>query len=479
MAIPSATLTIQDGQLGLLPQDNSGVQALIGTCSTGTVGEVNTYGTIQAVRTALGVGPLVEAAALVFQYGAGPIICVKATSSTAGAAGSVTHVGTGTSVVTVAGASLDVYSVIVLIKTAAAAITSGLGTFQISLDGGLTYGAEVALPVAGTYLIPNTGLTLTFAAGTLVVSDTYSFTATAPSYDITAMNVAVTALMASTAQFFLVHVIGTPADAAATAAIFAALDTALTTAATNYRYAMACCQSADTTTALMIAAFSALTSVYVAVAYGFADVTSPISLQSYKRGASWVICARAGAVDAGEDLGRVATGSLVGVTRLYFDSASDPSMDSNRFSTLRTHNGIQGFYVCNARIFCTPLSDFRFWQYRRVMNIAAGVVRTGQLQYLNDSIRVNDAGAQLPLVAGGIIEQEASNIEQYLLSLMRASLTTTVPRRASNVSCTVDRSNNIITTSELRIQYGVTPLGYAKTITGVIGFVNPGLTTAQ
>src|SRR4051812_30861879 len=129
MSLPDSTLTILDGALGVVPQDSSGISALIGTSSSGTANTVTEYGDIQSVRTDFGSGPLIEAAELVFAEGGGPVMIVKATTSTPGAASAVVPTGTGTSVMTVSGGAKDAYSVVVLIKTGAAAVTSGLGTF--------------------------------------------------------------------------------------------------------------------------------------------------------------------------------------------------------------------------------------------------------------------------------------------------------------------------------------------------------------
>ncbi len=115
----------------------------------------------------------------------------------------------------------------------------------------------------------------------------------------------------------------------------------------------------------------------------------------------------------------------------------------------------------------SPSSDFRYWQHRRVMNIAAGTVRAAQLEYLNDDLRVNKT-------TGLILEEDAKAIEAAILSAMHT--TVTQPGLASGVSCQVDRTNNILSTSELKIRYGVIPLGYTKTITGTIGFNNPAIT---
>lgn len=464
MPIPDATLAIKDGALGLVPQDTSGIQAVIGTCSLGTANVVQSFGDQQALKDSLGTGPLVEYASYLLSLGGGPVICVKAPSSTAGSAGSVTPVGAGTSVMTVTGTPLDSYNVVVKILTAAAAVTSGVGTFKISLDGGVTYGNEIALPVASTYLIPNTGLTLNFAAGTLVKGDTYAFVCVAPAYSLSDLNTAMTALLADPSTWFQVTCLGLPADAAASAAIFAALDSKLSTAEAGYRFAKAAMQAADVSDANLITAFSALASTRVEVVAGFCDVTSALSGFAFKRGALFPVAARASKAPPSEDLGRVASGPLKGVTKLYRDEFASPGLDAQRFSTLRTHVGLAGFYITNSRQMASQSSDFRYTQFRRVMDVASASVRASQLRYLNDNVRVNST-------TGLILEEDARNVEKYIESRLRTAVTQ--QGFASEVAVTVDRTNNLLTTNELKVKYRVIPLGYTKAITGEIGFFNP------
>jgi len=471
MSLPSANLTIKEYGLGLVPQNTSGVLALIGTSSAGNANEVNGYGTVKALQDALGSGPLVEAAALVIDAGGGPVIAVKATSGTAGSVGSITPTGTGTSVMTITGAPLDSYLLKVLVTGAAAAITSGLGTFKVSLDGGLTYGSELALPTAGSYLVPNTGLTLVFAAGTLVVGDTYAATAVAPSYTLGNFNTAMTALLADPRTWYGVHAVGVPADTSAAAAIFGALDGYMITAAAAYRYARAFMNAPDQADSANIAAFSALASTggRVVVGGGFANVVSPISAMQLKRPVSWPITARASIVPPSEDLGRVRTGVLGRVASLSRDEAATPGLDAARFATLRTLVGLPGYYVTNAKTMATPGSDFTYLQHGRVMDIASTVVRAAMLQYLNTSVRVN-------ATTGVILEAEALAIETYIEGQLRASVTQ--PGYASDCAVQVDRTNNILSTNVLNVNFSITPLGYLKTINGTIGFFNPALVAA-
>jgi hypothetical protein len=91
MPIPAHTLTVKDPNLGIVPSNIDGISAKIGCCSAGTVGQILSFSNKQAVRDALGYGPLVEAICHHLEVAGGPVYGLKATSAVAGAAGAVTH----------------------------------------------------------------------------------------------------------------------------------------------------------------------------------------------------------------------------------------------------------------------------------------------------------------------------------------------------------------------------------------------------
>jgi hypothetical protein len=467
MAIPEATLTIRDGALGVALASFTGVSAKVGCCSSGTAYEVVEVSNQQTLIDTFGRGPLVEAVAHQLAVAGGPVLCCKSPSSTAGAASAVTPVGTGTSVMTVTGAALDAYQAIVLIVQAGASLAALTATFKYSLDNGRTYSAEIAMPVAGVYAVPNTGLTLTFAAGTFVAADTYTFTSTGPSSTLVETMLAVDAVLADSQQVFNIHVLGIPADLTAAAALFSALDTKMSSAATTlFRYLYSTMELPVATDAAIKAAFLSLSSTRVEVAAGFLNLSSAINGSAYNRPAGWVSTARAAAVVPSEDLGRVATGPCKGVVALTRDEYQTSGLDVARFTTMRTHVGRQGSYLTSGRILAATGSDFQLIQHRRVMDLASATVRNAQLEYLNDSVRVD-------ATTGLILETDARTIDAKIEGAMRAAVSQ--PGYASEVSALVDRTVDILSTQTLRVKYRVTPLGYAKTIDGEIGFFNPAL----
>ena len=83
----------------------------------------------------------------------------------------------------------------------------------------------------------------------------------------------------------------------------------------------------------------------------------------------------------------------------------------------------------------------------RVANLAAG-------EYLNDNVRT---------VTGGLLDpRDADAIDAYVTAALVRDLVTN--GLASAASSAVDRTNNVVSTSQLNFKVRVRPLGYATTL---------------
>lgn len=212
MTLPAINQNVVDGGLGITPASPANVVAFLGVCSSGAPNVVRQFGgpSVKPVKDALGTGPLSEALAHVLEVAGGPHLAVPVTASVPGVAGAVTHVGTGTSALTVTGAPRDGFAVVIEITRAAASLAAVAAAFKYSLDGGDSFSPEIAVPASGAYVLGATGLTLAFAEGTFVEEDAYSFSCTPPSYTTSDLQAAFAALLASPAKFGAVHVVGAP-----------------------------------------------------------------------------------------------------------------------------------------------------------------------------------------------------------------------------------------------------------------------------
>ncbi len=154
----SFTMTILDGQLGLVPPSNAGASVDLGICSDGLPNTLYTAGNTSSAVSQLGQGPLVEALADRLSVAGGPGYAVPLTPSTFGSAGSTTYGGTGTG--TVVADEAPHKQILLKIETGG---SPGTMTFRYSV-GGAAYSAPVATTAgAFTYLVPGTLCKVTFS----------------------------------------------------------------------------------------------------------------------------------------------------------------------------------------------------------------------------------------------------------------------------------------------------------------------------
>lgn len=192
MSQPNANTTELDGALGVLPPSEGKLYAVVGVSSSGAVDTPATYAREKDVITAFGAGPLVEAACHYIQRYGRPVVIVRtgqsvlgayldAVAGAPGAISAITKTGTGTAVFTNnASAPLVDADVKVLFNVGGTQGVAGI-VYQISLDGGNTWGPPQALGTDADFAIGATGASIAVSAGgTIVAGDFIEFTLTAP-----------------------------------------------------------------------------------------------------------------------------------------------------------------------------------------------------------------------------------------------------------------------------------------------------------
>jgi hypothetical protein len=470
MSIPDVRETIEDGALGLVTDSTDQICLKLGVCSLGTPLVIQSFSDRASLKTALGAGPVVDAAALSLDTAGGPVYVMPIAASTPGSAGSVTHLtGTQTAVPTISGAPNDQYDVQLQITRAGANLAANTAALKYTLDGGDNWSQEVAVPTGGAVSLVGTNMTATFADGTFVAGDVFKFTTTAPAYSLSDLTTAVNAALADPRTWGFIHVVGPASTPSGSASMLATLDTLMSSAEAAFRYAFAIMEAPDdeaASNANLITAFASSASKRVMVCAGYAEVLSSMSGLIRKRSSAWPIAARCAKVGISEDLGAVEDGPIVGVDSLYHDEQATPNLDAARFSSLRTIIGRQGFYVTNGNMFSPAGSDFKYVQFRRVMDRACADARQGLLEYLNSSLRLDPN-------TGFILESEAQAIEADVNGQMVEDLVN--GGDASSTSIKISRTANILSTGTMPTTVRVEPLGYAKQITIDIGFVNQAL----
>lgn len=480
MASPSLNVALKDPGLSTVRPATS-IPLVIGPASAGTANVVVSYNSANDVASGSGQGQGPECVARTLARVGGPVRFLKAATSVAAANGAVTpaRVGTSTGTVTVAGTALDDYEVIVTVTKTG---TLGAGEFKFSLDDGRTQSEVRTIPAGGTFAIPNTGLTLTFVPGAgptyFEALDTHSFDSTAAMWNATDLANAITALKADTTTTWdYIVLAGRHATASAAATIFAALDTHLTDLANNGRFTGAMLDGgaeSDTTTKT---AFASSTSRRIVVCFSTYDVPSAKPFEGWgapMRPTVNYFCSLAAANLISTDLAFSPAGPPENdVLAIGHDEFVKQSMDDAKFATTRTWPQEQGYFVNNCRLKSPSGSDFKYWQHRRVMDVACATWYSAARKWSSAGLRCTSAKV--------LYEVDASRVDTDIQGALEAVLST--PKNAlgnpGHVSKTdtdegvvyrTSRTEQTLVTEIVAGELAVRPLGYAKTINVTVGF---------
>jgi len=492
-------ITILDGG-GSIVVPGANVQLAIGCCSAGTANQLIATTQISALTTAVGYGPGPEASALSLAAG-GVVLFIKATQNALGTSTAVAFVGTGTSVITVtldgSIGAFDDYNVV--FRTAVGGTRGVAGVlFQISFDAGRTFGPNIALGTATSYAIPNTGITLNFAAGTFVALDTAKFTTTAPSWTAAGIQSALNAFAASayaSAGVGTMHIVGASVSTAgafrgAAGADCTSIQGYLDTLVTQFSYNRAIVSLRDslaptafsgagetdaTWTGVITADVAAVSAKRICAVGGYYNTQSQIPTSvagapKYRRPLAWSLAARQVTIPTQRHAGRVRDGSLSFIVQdpvndprdgfNYHDDALSPTLDVARLTSARQRKGLPGFYITNPRLLSPAGSDFDLLPKGLVMDVACTVVhQAGQIS-INDDLRTNSNGT--------LYGPDAITIQNGILTKLKDA--TVAKSMCSAVGVVVDQTNNVQDTSSVNIAVTVQGKAYVLEEQVTIGF---------
>lgn len=479
MSQPAVNLTELDGALGVLPPSSGALFALLGVSSIGTPNVPATYRRTSDVVADFGYGPLIEAAAYYIERYGRPVVLVKTGATTVGAYGSITEDVDGTSVPTTDAVVLpfDDFEVYFEVIVGGTIGVSGI-TFRYSLDGGRTMSPIISLGTANNYTIPNSGVKVNFAAGTLIAGDNFSFRTSAPKWNTTEIGTALDALKNSLVTWEIAHVVGdlVGADFDTINPKFTGMMTAGKYKAWggNFRMPTAGESEASYLTAFSTA-FGAKATVHGMICAGACWLISGVSGRQYRRPVSFAVLALQAFVDHEVNIADVNLGSLPGVSLyddlgnvVHHDESVNPGLDDARACVLRTWDGLQGVYVNRPLILSAAGSDFSIFPHRRVINLVHAALRAFFIRRLNKPVRVNKT-------TGFILEEEAQEIEAGALATMRAAVMN--KPKASGITFTLSRTDDLLSTKTMTGDARVVPLAYPETISLEVGFTNPALQT--
>src|SRR5215472_1112105 len=492
------SIVVLDNGASTVTVPTQNTQLVIGTSSAGTVGAPYASTSQTNIATQFGVGPLVEAAGLIAGVGGVPV-CVKATSTTAGAPGAVTTTGAGTSVITVTGTANDTAEMLMTVVTGGTVGTAGW-TFTLSYDAGRTVSPLINPGVATTYAVPGIGVTLNFAAGTMLAGETASFGTTEPLWNSAGISAAITAFLASSYAKQGVgstHIVGgsTAVNMAsgATGSDMVAIGGSLQSARTNQfsfnrayisardaKFPTTYSGAAETEAAWMTAiqtdyggqSLNADTTGRLAVCAAYWNIQSVYQnglgvAPRFRRSIAYAVAQRQVQIPPQRMPSRVKDGALSPVVVspadktdgfVYHDESITPGLDTTKggsggnFSTTTTIVGKSGVFLQHANLFSPTGSGFG---------------------YMPQGIVV-DIGCSIAYQIGVIDPRDAVTISQAITRAIKANMTDQGMLTANTTNpdgCVVqvDQTVNVGATGNVPIQVSLQRKGYILTETITVG----------
>ncbi len=198
--LPTATVAIDD-EAGAF-SGSTGYIAVLACAAQNADMTPRVFASTKALLAQHGYSPAVDYCAMHFAETKKPIIFVGLPAAVAGYIGSQDPTGVvGTSVISVAAGTDGIVEDLDAILTVVDGGTVGSSqiSFMLSLDGGRTE-KFIRLGTASSYTVPYVGIVISFAAGTLVAEDEYTFRVHAPMWDSAGLTAARTALAAQLKQ---------------------------------------------------------------------------------------------------------------------------------------------------------------------------------------------------------------------------------------------------------------------------------------
>lgn len=477
--LPTARFRKVDGRTGVVRPGAIGVLAIVAAAATGPYNSAGSFTRDDLLQEAHGHGRLNEFGAYVLPETGKPIVAVAVDASTVGAYSAITTTNPGTSVIT-AGATepVDTFDVFVDFPTGGTIGVAGI-TYRYSLDGGKTMSKALALGIATAIVIPDTGITLELAAGTILATTTAELTTTAPKLTNADLPDALEALRITSLPFDCILI-----DMEADATTVGICDLWLKDLATAGKFKQVLLNArpqgpAETATqyrdALALIVNAAASTDVIVFADG-SDLVSPVRGISLERPTSLSVAARIEQISVGTDPAYVELGPLAGVRITddrgepkYHDEQLFPGLDDIRLSTLRTIPGYEGVYPTNVNVLSPTGSDFVYIQHTRCANRGAEIAYQIFTKKLSKGVRKNPTPG--PNGERYIHEAEAQQLEELGNAQIYLELVATA--QVDDMRVIVSRVDDIQSNAGAKVRGAIeiVSLGYVKEFDFTIGFV--------
>jgi len=494
MALPYISITKRNGNA--VPAAAASSKALIiGPASSG-VKETTlyTFGTIGDIASTIGYGNAQLCSELVMAMAPSGFGSVDVLVSSASIAGTLTEVSAASPVIAITGTPLASYDIRADITTAG---VSGSCKFRYSLDGGNTYteNLQSTTSTSGAYVIPNTGLTMSFAAGTHAVGNLTHYYVQGPMMNTTDLASCISTLANSNTNYTTIIVADDSPAPVSCSALFSAMDTHLTTLNnTQYKPTMAVVNVGGESK-LFNRTYASTTGTYtstnvLANITGSAASTGNFIAAVAEKVNTYIAVPQPGyarprlpfAFAVGAEIHAVGDDLSKNISQDPIRRVETPSYDEFQAGTVyhderviapRTFRGESGLYVNQGVLKYNPVNagSYNFVPKGRIANRASEIARTAIRPFLNTRVRtLTDGTGRIDPIDKLFIEASVQKqLEAVLFNVTNGAGT---KGHVSAIQFSLNGENNVLSTGLLQGTILMVPFVYVTTITIDIFFTD-------
>lgn len=472
MTLPGQTITRTDGGLGLAG-DAANVFLYVGP-TAGTANTITRYSSSSKLKAVHGNGITAQMACWKLDHEGGSVDVLCTAASVAAVSSAVTQTGSGPAVTLSGTALLPTAATIEITRGG----TLGVGAFAYTLDGE-TWVENITLPAGGTYAIPSLGVTATFAAGTHVVGTTHAFTTTPAECNLTNLQAAWAVALLADTEWSVITFCGYPASASAAATIAAGIITLMSQYEATFRYGGAIVSCGNDTEANVLAQFATVQSISLMREHGTCQYYVGTKVPGWQWpvlpyvGEKARLCARVSPATNPAWVGLDDDVKVSLIKSPSFDEFKEgETLHDAKINTMRTYAKRRGIFPTNALLASGAGSDYRYWQWLRVINIFSTTVEAEQQNFINRSVRTLTSGTAEEI--GCIDPRDAATLQKDVKAALDVALkkktSEGLPQYCSGYSYSINLTNKILSTRELQSSGRIGPLANIEQVTTEIGF---------
>ena len=182
------------------------------------------------------------------------------------------------------------------------------------------------------------------------------------------------------------------------------------------------------------------------------------------------VLGRISAIPVQRNIGRVKDGAVVDINAYLTDGTSVDDLElqiqavhAKGYITFRKYVNRGGYYFVDDPMATADTDDYKSLARGRVIDKAFVLTYNTYVEDVNDEVIINPDGT----MSVAKVKSLQAKIENIINQSMTAK------NEISSMTCTIDPTQNILSTNQLIIELSILPVGYAKEINVKLGFTNP------